>query len=193
MRFATREQLQKIHHLGSSRNALKLLGEMKNYLHVQNHKGVNVYYLNKEGRDLIGSTNEMKWSLQAEHHLMRNDLYIHYQCPSDWLVEKKSEYDKHVTGPDGKLVKKTYYVIPDARFTLEGVYYFLEVDNTQNMVDNRKKIQHYAELFPLMHKHLGHKPVIVFYTMTPIRQVKLREICEEYKISCEVYTKADLK
>jgi hypothetical protein len=39
LRFATRQQLQKIHDLKSDRNALKILGRMKEYFHVQVFQG----------------------------------------------------------------------------------------------------------------------------------------------------------
>ncbi|MBT2696323.1 hypothetical protein J7E79_02590 [Bacillus sp. ISL-40] len=84
-------------------------------------------------------------------------------------------------------------LIPDATFTLKGNYYFLEVDRTQSMSDNKKKIELYSKLNPLMEKQFNQAPTLVFYTMTPLRQEKLKEICKYYKVNCRVYTKEDTK
>lgn len=185
MRFATRQQLQLVHTLGSSRNALKVLGNMKHYFHIQNHKGLNVYYLNKEGRDVIGWEGELKWTLQVEHHLMRNDLYIYFGCPEDWKVEKKITFS--VIG------SKERYVVPDAHFMKDGVYYLLEVDRTQNMGDNKKKIELYSELNPIMLHHFGKPPLIIFYTLTDLRKQKLKSLLQEKKLIGEIYTREDLR
>lgn len=198
LRFATREQLQKLHNLGSDRNALKVLNQMKEYLHVQTHNGVNVYYLNKLGRELIGAETEMKWTLQAEHHLLRNDLYIHYNCPDDWQVEEQVTFkvkESAMSYEAGKLVQpyKEMYIIPDATFTVEGKYHLAEVDRTQSMADNKKKIENYALLTPAIYEQYKHMPIIVFYTVTEIRREKLKELCRENKVSCVVYTKEDLR
>lgn len=188
LRFATREQLQRLHNLGSDRNALKVLNQMKEYLHVQNHNGLNVYYLNKTGREVIGSEDEVKWTLQAEHHLLRNDLYLHYGCPDDWRAEEQIHFNvqQGLTMVDMK-------IIPDATFTVNGRYHLAEVDRTQSMADNKKKIESYGLLSPVMHLQFGHHPVIVFYTVTEIRRNKLKELCSDAGVTCEVYTKEDLR
>lgn len=187
LKFATREQLQKIHQLGGDRNALKVLNEMKEYFHIQNHEGMNVYYLNKPGRDRIGSETELKWTLQAEHHLMRNDIYIHFNQPADWRIEEDILF-RYTEGQERKHMK----MVPDATFTLNGVYHFLEVDRTQSMLENKKKIEHYAKLSPVMLKQYGHQPVLIFYTLTELRRNKLKEICQLQNVKCEVYIKEDI-
>ena len=187
LKFATREQLQKIHNLGGDRNALKVLGEMKEYFHIQNHEGMNVYCLNKAGRDRIGSFMEMKWTLQAEHHLMRNDIYIYFKEPGDWRTEEETLF-RYSVGQE----RKTMKIIPDATFTLNGVYHFLEVDRTQSMIENKKKIENYAKLSPVMEKQYHHKPVILFYTLTELRREKLKEICQLNQVNCQVYIKEDI-
>lgn len=186
LKFATREQLQQIHKLGSDRNALKILGQMKEWLHVQNHKGKNVYYLNKAGRELIGIEEELKWSLQVDHHLMRNDMYIYFKCPESWEVERPTAFR-----PEG-LSNVEKQLVSDARFQWDGIWHFVEVDRTQSMVENRKKIEQYAELSPRIERQLNHTPVIVFYTATPVRKERLKSVCEELKVSCQIYTKEDI-
>jgi hypothetical protein len=160
---------------------------MKFYMHVKKWVGnINVYYLNKEGRDLIGSDNKVNWSLYMEHHLLRNQVFIHYSCPQDWVIEKKTFF----TPAPGQPEK---YITPDARFSVKEVRYFLEVDRTQSMVDNRAKIERYKELSPLIEAQFGHKPVIVWYTARISRVEKLKELCEEAGLQCDVWSFDDLR
>lgn len=187
LRFATREQLQRIHDLKSDRNALKILNQMKEYFHIQVHNGMNVYYLSKKGRDTIGSDQEMKWSLQVEHHLLRNEFYIHFNCPSDWRVEHEIVFK-----PKG-LVTIEKRIVADASFTNKGVFHLLEVDRTQSMLENKEKIDRYAELNPLLLERFNHKPIIIFYTTTEIRRKKLKEYCEAKGLTCRIYTKEDFR
>lgn len=187
LRFATREQLQKIHNLKSDRNALKILNQMKEFFHIQVHNGMNVYYLSKKGRDTIGSDQEMKWSLQVEHHLLRNEFYIHFNCPSDWRVEHEIVFK-----PKG-LVTTEKRIVADASFTNKGVFHLLEVDRTQSMLENKEKIDRYAELNPLLFERFNQKPIIIFYTTTEIRRKKLKEYCEAKGLTCRIYTKEDFR
>lgn len=187
LKFATREQLQRIHDLKSDRNALKILNQMKEYFHIQVHNGMNVYYLSKKGRDTIGSDVEMKWSLQADHHLLRNELYIHFNCPSDWRVEHEIVFT-----PRG-LVTTEKRIIADASFTNMGVFNLLEVDRTQSMMENKEKINIYAELSPLLFERFNHNPVIIFYTTSELRKKKLDEYCQAKGLKCRIYTKEDIR
>ena len=120
-----------------------------------------------------------------EHHLLRNQVFIHYGCPKDWVIEKKTFFT-----PPGEPEK---YITPDAKFSVNGERYFLEVDRTQSMVDNRAKIERYKELSPLIEKNYGHKPVIVWYTARNSRVEKLKELCEEAGLRCDVWSFDDLR
>lgn len=187
LKFATREQLQRIHDLKSDRNALKILNQMKEFFHVQVHKGLNVYYLSKKGRDTIGSDVEMKWTLQAEHHLLRNELYIYFNCPSDWRTEHEIVFT-----PKG-LVQTEKRIIADASFTNMGIIHLLEVDRTQSMSENKEKIDTYADLSPLLFDKFNHHPVIIFYTISELRKKKLEEYCKVKGVKCMIFTKEDLR
>lgn len=145
-----------------------------------------MYYLNKEGREIVGGKVERKWSLQAEHHLLRNDVYIHYGCPTGWLVEK-------AIGFKGQLSTEEKKITPDARFLLDDVWRFVEVDRTQSMAENEQKIIHYKELDSIMFDKSGKKPVVIFYTMTEFRQQKLQELCQAAGLNFQVLSKADLR
>lgn len=188
LKFATRAQLQKIHVLGTDRNAQRVLNDMKDWLAVKTHNGMNVYYLNGKGRELIGSEEETKWTLQVDHHLMRNDMYIFFNQPIPWQTEQKITFQYQ----DG-LIYKPMTFVPDVTFQLSGQYHFLEVDRTQSMVENKKKIELYAKIAPIIHKQFGHTPVLVFYTLTPLRREKLTELCRSHGLTCKVYTKEDTR
>lgn len=158
---------------------------MKPYLHIQNHFGKNVYYLNPQGRELVGSKTEVKWSLQAEHHLMRNDVYIHYGMPGDWKVEKRFSF-KPAVGDEK-------WIVPDARFQKDEFWVFVEIDRTQSMGENEKKINRYKEFSPILFDAQGRKPHLVFYTVTEIRRNQLKKLCDTAGLSCEILTKEDLR
>jgi hypothetical protein len=188
LKFATREQIQSIHGLGSDRNALRILRELNDYMHVKTHDGRNVYYLSALGRDVVGTEEEMKWNSQVDHHLMRNDLYIYLGMPRDWEIERRIEFKYQAS-----LTLKDMYVVPDARFIKDGIHHFVEVDRTQSMVENKKKLTLYQHLVPAIKQQYGHTPVLIIYTLTNLRKEKLQALCKEYGISCKVYTKEDTR
>jgi hypothetical protein len=114
-------------------------------------------------------------------------MYLYYNKPSDWMVEDTITI--YATG----LMMQDKYIRPDAHFKKEGRYHFLEIDRTQNMAENKKKIELYAELSVAILNQFGYQPVIVFYTLTSMRRKLLKELCEDKKLKCEVYSKEDLR
>lgn len=186
LKYASREQIQQIHELGSARNALKVLGQLKEFLQVHNHGGKNIYYLSKAGRELVGMEEELKWTQQADHHIMRNDMYIYMGMPESWKVEESITFKP-------QLSNREHVLVPDATFVRKGVYHFLEVDRTQSMVENKKKISQYQQLKPLMKVELNQTPVLLFYTLTDLRRKKLTELCSSMEVDCEIYTKEDTR
>jgi hypothetical protein len=163
-----------------------VLNSLHEFLHIKRHAerfNENVYYLNQKGRELIGSEKERKYSLEVEHFLLRNDLYIHFGCPKDFEIERDIAF---ASGLKQKIIR------PDARFTRDGIHYLAEIDRTQNMVENKKKIAQYAELSPLIKEQFHHPPKLIFYTITPTRKQSLAALCEEKKIQFQVITKQDI-
>lgn len=184
--FVSRSQLQEIHALKSDRNALKVLGSMKEWVHCKpspERFNENVYYLNKEGSEMIGEPEERRWTQSVEHYLMRNDLYIHYKMPESFHVEPEIQL---ATG----LTQK--YFRPDAYFVQNNTHYFIEVDRTQKMLENKKKIEQYAELDPYLQNKYGAQAKVIFYTSSLIRKDKLTGWCQEHKVKCSVLTIDDL-
>lgn len=186
MKFATREQLQGVKELelGNDRNALKVLGQMKELIQWRNHLGKNVYFLARKGADMIGVENLPNWNSLLEHHLLRNDMYIYYGCPADWRTE--AEVILKPAMGDEKVI------IPDATFMLNEQYHFLEVDRTQSMVENRKKIDLYAMVNPIIKHHFQTYPKLIFYTTTSTRRETLTKHCEEKNLDFHIFTKQDL-
>ena len=177
--FLSREQLQKIHKLGKVRNANRILRELGSYLSSFRENYSTVYYLNKEGREYVNSKKIRRKNQFVNHVLMRNDFYIFAGYPHDWTNEMKVN--------DGQ-----YAVICDAWFKSKGKYYFLEVDSTQKMKENREKIKQYKGLYSngALKNHLSYFPTLIWVTTTELRRKQLKELCD---FPCEVYTLDDIR
>jgi hypothetical protein len=140
----------------------------------------NVYYLNKKGREFVGCEKVVTKTIQYEHTLMRNDIYIHFGCPKMW----QSEYV--IPTPD-------FTIKTDAVFSVKGVQYFLEVDRAQKMTKNLNKLERYKEFkeMELWQKRNGGRfPVVLFYTMKESRKEQFK--LKNPGIELLVYTKKDL-
>jgi hypothetical protein len=162
--MVSRSQLQAIHQLGSNRNATRIMKNLESYT---NHflLNENIYYLNKKGRELLGSEKVVTKSIQVEHTIMRNDMYIHFECPKLWQNEYK------VPNPE-------FTILPDAIFSVKGIQYFLEVDHMQKMKKNMEKLLKYKrfkEMELWQKKNMGRFPVVLFYTNKESRKQKLIE------------------
>lgn len=183
MEVLSRSQIQKILHIDNVRTINLILSSMSPYL---NHMrfSENAYYLNKKGREYVGSTNAVNKTNQLEHKLMRNDLRIYYDYPHDW----KNEAELIVT-----INGKKQRIIADASFTIQGTIFFVEVDNKQTMVNNYKKIDFYAEAFRVIENRTGNEPMLIFYTNSEIRKEKILAYATDKGITAGVFTKRDLQ
>ncbi len=184
------KHLQKIHDLKSYRNACRVVQQLRPYIHEAFHNREKIVYLNKAGRELIGSTKETKKSSLIEHDLLKNEVYLHFNCPNDWKTECKSEVeiavvptlDMKINGLKPMTKKR---VISDAVFVRNGYVHLIEVDNTRKMLDNRKKINLYEEILPSL--KIG-VPILYFFTTTEDRKKKLESWCKGKKFRFEVKT-----
>ncbi|MDQ0268851.1 replication-relaxation family protein [Cytobacillus purgationiresistens] len=156
--FLSRSQIQKLHRLGGTRNANRVLKALSDYLNVV-RLNENIYYLNAEGRQRVGSTKVLKKTHQITHHLMRNSLYLSYGCPSTWKSEIKLSVKDEVT------------VIADAVFTMANTFHIIEVDNEQKMSMNKVKIEKYKRLIEL--KVFEKQPKFIWITTTDYRKKQL--------------------
>lgn len=139
-----------------------------------------VYYLNKVGRERVGAIKAIAKNSQYKHTLMRNDIYTHYGCPEMW----ENEYP---------IKTEELYFVTDALFMVDGIHYFLEVDNQQKMQENKKKLNNYY-LFKntqlVQSKNNGTFPTLIFYTVTETRKAQLLEL--NPGLDLIVYTIQDL-
>jgi hypothetical protein len=180
--FLSTSELQKIHSLGSYRNACRLLANMKEYTNMKSLTE-NVYYLNKKGREMIGSDQKvLSANMQINHILMRNELYI-YMHPKQWQIERP------LKDTQGNVLIK-----PDALFLFDK-WMFIEIDNTQKLIVNKKKVERYAEIknSNILHKSLGYFPQLVFLTKSDNRKERLVKMCRENNVRHIVYTVDDIK
>jgi Replication-relaxation len=179
----SRSQIQKLLNISNVRNMNRILMNMSKYLNSKRlHE--NVYYLNKDGRQYIGTNRNPAKPNQIEHKLMRSDMYMYYDFPDTWKPEHPIEW------MDKKRNKKR--IISDAFFSQDQTYFFVEVDHKQAMTKNMNKIDSYTELFPLLEKEYNVDCVLVFYTMTEARKKRLMKYCEEKGVTCGVFTKDDI-
>lgn len=170
--YLSRSQLQQMHNLKGDRNATHFLRSMSDYL-CSFRDGENVYYLSAAGRERIGCPKIRKRTMQADHFLLRNQVYIACGRPSSW----KNEMKIHVPG--------MATVIADAVFKRDGVYYFIEIDIAQKMSENTRKIDRYRKLYDA-------KPFkLIFATTTEYRRKKLMKMCQG--MDTEIYTREELR
>jgi hypothetical protein len=149
---------------------------MEEYLNVV-RLDENVYYLNAEGRERVGSEKILKKTNQITHHLMRNTLYLAHGCPVTWKNEVKLSVKGEVT------------VIADAIFEMAGTLHIIEVDHMQKMKENRSKIEKYKRLLEL--GVFKKQPKFIWITMTEYRKKQLLSLCEGMQV--RVYLTDDFK
>lgn len=180
--FMSRGHIQRLHRLGGDRNAQKVMQQLQEYVcSFREPRYGAVYYLNREGRQMIGSTKRVRRTLQTTHTLMRNDFFFHAGCPAYWKNELK-------VSVDGKVK-----VVPDAVFTANKRYHFLEVDNTQAMVENRLKIDRYRELLQTgqFQRQYGYFPMLHIVTVSKSRVGRFKAMCDG--LPAQVYLIDDIK
>lgn len=163
--YASRSQLQRLHNLGGNRNAQRVMKTLSNYVHSLKHNEY-VFYLNKRGRDLIGSDKVRTRSINVDHTLMRNEIYILYNKPKYWWIE-------HPIKVNGKP-----FIVADVLFAHDpkDQRFLLEVDCSQTMANNKKKIEKYVELKKMNNDYL---PTLIWLTRTDSRKDKLKEISKK--------------
>lgn len=150
------------------------LSEYTNFFYDHREK---VYYLNKQGAELIGmSDTPPTKNRNFKHTLMRNDLYIYLGMPKHWLKE-------HPIKLENKFIR------PDVIFKKEGKQYFVEVDNTQKMSVNLEKIEDYKKLKDTYSKDF---PEIIWLTTTELRRQNLSKICQSKSLACKVFLLSEI-
>lgn len=171
--FASRQQIQRMFELGSDRNAQRILKSMSLYVNIIKRKEGYVYYLNKKGRDYVGSTVKRSKAENIEHALLRNEIYINYGQPEVWRIEEPITLDGQI------------HVIPDVQFRDGDQKFLLEVDRLQSMVKNKQKIERYAKIKSKI-------PLLLWIVENEKRKPKLEQYLDEKGINSFIVTKKDL-
>ncbi|USK85748.1 replication-relaxation family protein [Peribacillus asahii] len=188
--------LQQIHELKSYSNACRVIKQLSPYVHETMHNKEKVLYLNKEGRQLIGSTKEVKKNTLIEHTLLRNEAYLYFNCPIDWKTEYRIESKEKVPTFDIQfkgLSPATKKVVSDAAFTRNGYLHLVEIDNTRSMSDNYKKIESYVNMLADVRERLGLIPALYIFTHTNHRRRKFESWMKKHNIRGEVKTFEEIK
>lgn len=172
--YISRSQIQIIHELGSPRTAQRTMKSLEEYVS-SFRDGETIFYLNQEGRNRVGASKVLKKSTTARHYIMRNDLYIAYECPDSWKNELRLRYKP-----------ANINVVTDAFFERDGHMYIVEVDHTQKMKANENKISKYKKL--LDHGVLK-SPKFVWITTTEYRREQLGKMCDGLDV--QIFTVAD--
>ncbi|WP_161598851.1 hypothetical protein [Bacillus mesophilum] len=174
------------HDLKSYRNACRIVKQLEPYVHVALHYKEKVLYLNKHGRELIGSNKEVKKNSLIEHTLLANEAYFYFNCPIDWKTEHVMEFVP--VNPSGivfngmKLTGKK--IVADAAFHRNGYLHLIEVDNTRSMIDNKKKIDTYADLWKEIRKQSV--PILYIFTTNNERKKKFQSWLQEKNLHSQV-------
>jgi hypothetical protein len=173
------KHLLEIHDLKSYRNTCRIINtQLRPFIHETYFQKEKVIYLNKKGRELIASEKEeIKINEQTIHSLLRNEVFIHFKCPQDWKNEhtlQSSITPQKAFGImiEGLKLSDKKKVVSDAVFKRNGYLYVIEVDNTQDMRVNKKKIESYKEILPA---YSHQTPILYFFTQTESRKKKLME------------------
>lgn len=137
-----------------------------------------VFYLSAKGRKEIGSNVIRRRTLTVQHTLTRTELFIRYN-PDFWRVETPIKWSDNT-------------IIPDAVFRHNDTYYFAEIDLTQSMAANERKITLYASLREngAFERKYGQFPTIIFVTVSEHRRKKLSALLDGFK--AKVMTVNDL-
>ncbi|MEI5905621.1 replication-relaxation family protein [Bacillus spongiae] len=172
LNYLSRSQIQRLHRLGSDRNARIVLKSMTEYLSYT-REGEKVYYLNKEGRDRVQAQKVCKKTIQIHHYLMRNEAFIALGQPATWKNEVKFG------------MKGVGSIVADAVFQRGDLYTAIEIDYSQKMTINKSKVETYRAL---MRKNRFN---LIWVTTTEYRRKQLAKLCEG--MSVKIYTINDFK
>lgn len=185
--------LQQKHDLKSYRNACRIVKQLEPYVQETFHNKEKVLYLNKQGRELIGSTKEVKKNSLIEHTLLANEAYFHFNCPVDWKTEYTMEFmprsQSEIICAGVKLEGKK--IVADATFNRNGYLHLIEVDNTRSMIDNKKKIDTYADLWKEIRKQSV--PILYIFTTNNERKKKFQAWLQAKNLHSQVMCFSEIR
>lgn len=171
--FLTRSQLQELHDLKSTRNANRFLKSMETFVSTFRHDMEYVYYLSKEGRERVNDDKIRKKTSSIRHILLRNQLRIYLKNPKGWENEVK------ISSGD-------ISVVSDAKFMMNNIPVFVEIDISQPMASNKEKLERYKKIKAVS----GEVFNVVWVTELESRREKLQELMEG--LTGRIYTLGDI-
>lgn len=177
--YATTSQLQRIHRLGSSRNAQRIMKRLAPYVHSRKLDEY-VFYLSKKGREVVGSDIIRKATMQLQHAIMRTQAYITFNTPKIWHMEHPVTVNNEI------------FCIPDVTFAYDtnSIRYFVEIDCHQHMRNNFKKMDKYKELKEIAN---GKLPSLHWITRTAYRKERILVGLENRDLETNVHSLDDLR
>jgi hypothetical protein len=177
------KQLHEILKIGSYRHTCRVISQLETYLHVS-RSNQKIVYLNKEGRQLIGSDKEIKKSILIDHMLLANEAFIYFNCPQDWKRECPIEIDQEqdfsfAIQVKGLTVATKKRIVCDALFKRDGCVHLIEIDNTRSMQDNRKKVEKYKEMWPAIKAQFKMQPKLCIFTKSEKRVKEFEQLSDK--------------
>lgn len=187
LQYATVKQLNRLHRLSSDRNCYRVLRQLEDDKLVKYIKReMNIYHLTKEGRELIGSEQELPKHRNIDHILMRNDLYVYLGNPQSWKIEQEVEVSGEVIRADA------YFTRPKKDTQRQIDRCFVEVDHTTPMIENKKKITQYEKLNKAFKTQYDQELTLIFYVVSETRKRTIIKYAKG-KVPVEVYSVSDLR
>lgn len=180
--FLTRDQLCNYFKLGTTRNTNRVLRTISEYLVSFREGYQSIYYLSPKGKKYVDCDKVRKKGGHVKHTIMRNDFWLYSDCPNTWKNEIKVS-----DGSETVIVDAIYKDDWDRR-------HFIEIDNLQQMKENRNKIKRYKQLLENGHieEKLGHFPTIIWVTTTEHRREQLKKESDGLPMVM-VFTTNDIK
>jgi len=173
--YATQQQLQVINKLGGDRNAHRILHDMEKDKIISSIRTERkIYFLSRQGSEQIGIDHIELKKAEIPHVLMRNDLYIKLGMPADWKKEQPIKWGDH-------------RLIPDVTYRVNNEYHFVEIDYRQQMRTNYEKIEKYTSLSKAIFNTYKHHPTLIWYTLSDVRNGKLKEACTKAGVKFSIY------
>lgn len=142
---------------------------------------------------MIGSTKGVIKNSLMEHTLLCNEAYLYFNCPLDWKTEYRIESKEAVPTFGIQFMGLTpakKRIISDASFNRNGYMNLIEIDNTRSMVDNRKKIDAYADVLQDLRKSTA--PILNIFTTNLERKRKFDLWLKEKNIHGQVKTFSEI-
>lgn len=121
------------HEIGGIRNENRIMNDLSTYIRKVMHNKEYVYYLNQSGHKLF-SEGKVVHHIRISHDIVCNETWLYLFYLDDLQVETEIKYIKN---------NKKKKIIPDVKFRDDNILHAVEIDRTQIMLVNDKKLKCY--------------------------------------------------